>query len=602
MKALPNGSRRVLLLGGVGLALTLLALATAVWALVQAEGDRARRRTQDRAARFATDLLTEIARDVVDETDAHWIVLDGAFRPVSPAMPRAFTRLPEVVDDEAAFFVGLVEDVSGGSASGEEAAAALRLAMASSDSVVRLRAALAAAQQGGDAAELLVTARVPAALLSTRDAVHLGLLAGTVEALRNARAAFGGPDEDVARALLLGATSMEANEVEAAVRGRQRALEQSRQLAALVRVAPPISEDQKARVLVADGHVVVGVPDAPRSRATSAPTDAAWWVRRAEDPAALRFDGGTWPDGLRILPPGARATRDDEFARLPGSGGYRVAARPDTQASASVLLIAGFSVASIAAMAAFVAFARGVSREARLARLRSEFVATVGHELRTPVAVIRSSAEALALGRATREEDRTRLVKGIVRESERLSGLLDNVLDFARMESGRRRFALAECGVGDVVRETVEAHRAALDRAGLRVKIDVDDALPRLRCDRDALGAALVNLLDNAAKFAGDRRDVIVRVHRDGGAIILAVIDHGPGVPEAERERVFERFFRGAASDVQETRGTGIGLALVRHAAEAHDGRVEVVETDGGGATFRMWLPLEAASREDEGD
>jgi len=588
VKKLPDRSRRVLQLGGLGLALTLFALATAVWALVEAEGDRVRRRTEDRAARHASELLTSVARDVADEIDASWVVLDAAFRPLLPEPPRSFNASPPIVDEEAAFYLGVAEE-----SSGPEAVAALELALASEDSAVRLRAALAAARQSGDAAQNLVAARLPAALRRTRDGVHLGLLAGSAEAFGDARVALGGPDEDVARALLLGAVGMSREELDSAVLGRRRALADARELAALIRVAPPVSGDDSPRVLImSGGKVVVAVAEAPSSAAGPTPVGARWWVRRAVEPAALRWGGGVPWDGFRLVPPGARIQADEGAVRLPGSGGYRVASPPDSRGAAGVLLIAGFSVASLVAIAAFAAFARSVRREARLTRLRGEFVATVGHELRTPVAVIRSAAEALALGRATRDEDRERLIQGIVRESERLSGLLGNVLDFARMEAGRRDLARTDCDVGQVVRETVDAHRAALDRVDVEVEVHVETGLPSLQCDRDALGAALANLLDNAAKFGRDRHDIAVRVRRDGVHVVLEVVDHGPGVPDAEKRRVFERFFRGAAPDVQETRGTGIGLALVRHAAEAHDGRVEVVDTEGGGATFRLLLPI----------
>jgi signal transduction histidine kinase len=148
--------------------------------------------------------------------------------------------------------------------------------------------------------------------------------------------------------------------------------------------------------------------------------------------------------------------------------------------------------------------------------------------------------------------------------------------------------------VSDLVRDAVSAHAAAMERAGVTVELELDPDTPPLPLDRDAISAAVVNLLDNAAKF-GAGAPVVVRTDNVAGEAVIEVADRGPGVPDAEKERVFERFFRGAADAVQETRGTGIGLALVRHAAEAHGGHAEVVETPGGGATFRIVLPVRSA-------
>ena len=276
------------------------------------------------------------------------------------------------------------------------------------------------------------------------------------------------------------------------------------------------------------------------------------------------------------ISPGWSAAADGPAENFPGRTGA---------------LLAGIAVAALAVVAAYAAFVRAVRREARAAAARADFVATVSHELRTPVAVVRTSAETLLADRAPRDEDRRTLLGAILRESERLSGLLGNVLDFARIDAGTRRYAFRDVPVRDLVEETVRRTAPVLAAGGFRVDVDVRGDPGTLHADADALGAALANLLDNAAKFRGTGDHATVRVEGDAASVTIDVEDHGVGVPNAEKPHVFERFFRGSDPRVRETRGSGIGLALVRHAVEAHGGRVTVRDTPGGGATFRIALP-----------
>ena len=581
MTATADRSRKVLLLGGVGLLLTLTALGTAAWALVRAESERGRRRAADVARAYARDLLSGLARQEGALHDGPWVVLDASQRLLQPTPPRPFAPPPPVSDRAASWVLDRV-----GEGDDLDREAALDLAMSSSDPVVRLRAAAMAVRSGGDAAEWFERAALSDALLATREGTWLALAAGASGAPDRALVRIGGPDEDAAAALLLG-TAGEAWDPVGAIHDRRGDLARADSMRMVFASAPAVDADLADRVVVESrGAAFVALTARPAS-APEVP-GAAWWLGRLPEGSVENV--ATRQKRPHVEVAGPRAVADGETIALPGPGGFRVVATEPPEA-ASGLIVAGFGVASAAALLAFAAFARAVLRESRVARLRSEFVATVGHELRTPVAVIRSAAEALALGRARTEDDRARLVAGIVRESERLSGLLGNVLDFARMEAGRRRFAFAPHDVPEIVRQAVAAHAGAPERAGVEVLVDVPPDLPPLRADRDALTAALVNLLDNAVKF-GQGAPVEVTTSREGDVVAISVRDHGPGVPDAEKPRVFERFFRGAGDAVRETRGTGIGLALVRHAAEAHGGSVAVEDTPGGGATFRILVPL----------
>jgi signal transduction histidine kinase len=229
---------------------------------------------------------------------------------------------------------------------------------------------------------------------------------------------------------------------------------------------------------------------------------------------------------------------------------------------------------------------RAVQAESRLAARKAEFVSTVSHELRTPLTSIRMYADMLKEGWVKDEKAASEYFALIAAESERLTRLVNNVLDFSRIERGRKTFEMRVGDPAPVVREAAETLRPYLREKGLRLEIDVPETLPAATFDRDALVQILVNLIDNASKHGKD--EVRVEAAAEDGAVVLRVLDRGPGVPAEERDRIFDPFTRGrnAASG-----GSGLGLALVRHYATAHKGRVEVTDREGGGAVFSLVLP-----------
>jgi signal transduction histidine kinase len=235
---------------------------------------------------------------------------------------------------------------------------------------------------------------------------------------------------------------------------------------------------------------------------------------------------------------------------------------------------------------------RLMRRESEMAQLRSDFVANVSHDLKTPLSVIRMFGETLELGRVPDEERRREYYRVITRESERLSRLIDNVLDFSRIEGGRRRYERLPTAVEPLVRDTLEAFAYPLEQQGFKVEVTVAPDLPEVPMDADAVGQALANLVDNAIKYAGEERLVTVDARRDGDRLALTVTDRGIGIPPAEHARIFEKFYRVGRSETQGRRGSGVGLALVRHIAEAHGGAVTVDSAPGRGSRFTLWLPL----------
>ncbi|HEV8615832.1 MAG TPA: HAMP domain-containing sensor histidine kinase [Methylomirabilota bacterium] len=260
-----------------------------------------------------------------------------------------------------------------------------------------------------------------------------------------------------------------------------------------------------------------------------------------------------------------------------------------------MLFMIAFGVLLAVIVAGLVVTWRLMRHETEMARLKSDFVANVSHDLKTPLSVIRMFGETLEMGRVPDEARRHEYYRVITRESERLSRLIDNVLDFSRIEGGRRRYDLAPTPVEPLVRETLDAFAYPLAQQGFKVEVHVTPDLPEVEMDADAIGQALANLVDNAIKYSRDEdRSLTVDARAADGRLLLSVSDHGLGIPAAEQPRIFEKFYRVGRSETQGRRGSGVGLALVRHVAEAHGGGVTVESAPGRGSRFTLWIPLHA--------
>jgi signal transduction histidine kinase len=235
---------------------------------------------------------------------------------------------------------------------------------------------------------------------------------------------------------------------------------------------------------------------------------------------------------------------------------------------------------------------RNLRREMRLAELRSQFVSSVSHELRTPLTAIRMFAETLQLERPLDSPTRAEYLGTIVNESERLTRLLNNVLDFSKIERGERVYRLEEAALDAVVRQAAGAMQYPLTRLGFALHVDVPDEMPPVRIDRDAIEQAVLNLLNNAMKYSRDCRDIALRLHAARGDAVIEVTDRGLGIAAADHQRIFERFYRAPVPENRLIPGTGLGLALVDHIVKGHGGRVEVRSAPGAGSTFAIHLPL----------
>lgn len=232
-------------------------------------------------------------------------------------------------------------------------------------------------------------------------------------------------------------------------------------------------------------------------------------------------------------------------------------------------------------------------RERRLANLKGEFVANVSHELKTPLALVRMFGELLQSGRAQSEEKQKQYLQIIVSESERLGALIENVLDFARADRGAAEYDFSDHSIAEVVLRAVEACRIRAEREDVALEVDVEPNLPVMRLDARAIEIAVINLVDNAIKYAGAGKRVDVSARRHAGTVRVVVSDRGPGIPADERQRIFQRFVRG--KHTQQVRGSGIGLALVKHIAEAHGGDVWVDPSYRDGSRFVFSLKISGA-------
>jgi signal transduction histidine kinase len=256
------------------------------------------------------------------------------------------------------------------------------------------------------------------------------------------------------------------------------------------------------------------------------------------------------------------------------------------------LLILG--VLSLLMIGGLVLTYRSVSKEMALARLKSDFVSNVSHELRTPLSLIQLYAETLELGRIKTQEKKEEYYRIIRKESERLGKLINNILDFSRIEAGRKEYDLRETDIGELVRNTLDAYRYQIEKNGFEFEMSIDSNIPAMRLDREAIARALVNLVNNALKYSADEKFLLVKLHRTNGTVKLEVVDRGIGIARRDQSKIFEKFYRTCDPLVHNTKGSGLGLSLVRHITHAHGGQVEVESTPGKGSKFTLSLPLPA--------
>jgi len=233
-------------------------------------------------------------------------------------------------------------------------------------------------------------------------------------------------------------------------------------------------------------------------------------------------------------------------------------------------------------------------RERRLNRLKSEFIANASHELKTPLALIRMFSELLAMRKVDDPEKIQQYHQIIQRETDRLTALIDNVLDFAKLERGKSVYEFKEVHIEDTIATALDIYRHRVTEIKASLNFKAQENLPVIRADANAVTLALLNLIDNAIKYAQGTDVIGVELYTRSGRLHLDVYDRGQGIPPHHIKRVFERFYRFQAPDLNTRgqRGSGIGLSLVKHIARAHGGHVTVTSTPGVETRFSIRFPI----------
>ncbi len=321
------------------------------------------------------------------------------------------------------------------------------------------------------------------------------------------------------------------------------------------------------------------------------------WLRLAQPALAnLRLDIAlATPDGRTVAgqqPTSGHSVRLAHVSRLPWTVMvFPASATPTANDPRFILLAGGLAVLFLGAAAAMWLSTRAVAREIELAKLKSEFVATVSHEFRTPLTAIRQLSEMLLTNRVASDDDRRLYYQHLASQGERLHRLVEGLLNFGRLESGKLRLARQRFDAAGFTREEAQHFERQPIASGFSVECNIPHEPAMVEADPDALRLSLANLLENAIKYSPGTGAVAVKVRTENQRVEIAVQDSGPGIDPADRKRIFEKFVRGNAASTQNVPGTGIGLAMARDLMRAQGGDIELTSQLGEGSTFTLVLP-----------
>jgi len=233
-----------------------------------------------------------------------------------------------------------------------------------------------------------------------------------------------------------------------------------------------------------------------------------------------------------------------------------------------------------------------LKKQVEITRIKSDFVSNVSHELRTPLALISMFAETLEMGRVKTEEKKQEYYTIINKEAGRLSRIVNKILNFSKMEAGKRSFNFTNVDVNAVIEDIIFTYSFHLKNKGFDYHIDTASELPIISADQEAIAEAVINLIDNAIKYSGDTKKLSIKTSLDNHRVSIEIKDEGIGIAEKDQKRIFEKFYRVSTGLVHNTKGTGLGLSLVKHIVEAHNGEITVKSSEGKGTTFTLLFPI----------
>lgn len=238
---------------------------------------------------------------------------------------------------------------------------------------------------------------------------------------------------------------------------------------------------------------------------------------------------------------------------------------------------------------------RNIRREMELVRMKSDFVSNISHELRTPLALIRMFAETLEMGRVPSEKRKQEYYQIIGQETERLTHLVNNILNFSRIEAGKKEYHLQSVDVNSIAENVMKNYRFHLESQGFDLEMNLAESLEKVPGDKEAISEALINLLDNGVKYSEEKKFIRLSSGRENGSVFLAVEDKGMGIAPENQKAIFEKFHRVSGALVHNTKGSGLGLTLVKHIMDAHNGSIAVESAPGKGSRFQLIFPLAEA-------
>jgi signal transduction histidine kinase len=297
---------------------------------------------------------------------------------------------------------------------------------------------------------------------------------------------------------------------------------------------------------------------------------------------------GTFPDGF-----GPQAVLTTDASGLPWTLRVTSTNRETVASGQRRLQLVGLTMLLLLLGGSVYFTLRGVTRELAVARLQSDFVAAVSHEFRTPLASVRHLSDLLSKGRVPDAGQRQHCYDFLSRESERLEKLVEELLDFGRLEAGAYRYRFQRVDAIELVRQLVSEFQENVRPKGYRIELSVEDGSASVLADREALSRAIWNLLDNAVKYSPCSNTIWVALALEGDSAVIRVRDRGLGIALSEQKEIFQKFVRGSNARTQQIKGTGIGLAMVQHIVEAHHGKVRVESHPHEGSTFALRLPIE---------
>lgn len=234
-----------------------------------------------------------------------------------------------------------------------------------------------------------------------------------------------------------------------------------------------------------------------------------------------------------------------------------------------------------------------VKKQVELSQLKSDFVSSVSHEIRTPLALISMYIETLEMGRVKNAEKIKEYYGVILNETTRLSGIVNRILSFSQIESKKRKYTFSETSLNEIVENSALTFRYSLESKGFRYTFEPLSDLPSIMADRESIADAFVNLIDNAIKYSADTKDINVRTGITDSHVYVEVEDHGIGISEKNQKHIFDKFYRVTEGNLaNRVKGSGLGLSIVKHIVDMHEGNIIVKSTPGSGSLFRLSFPL----------